>query len=287
MGYEPPGARICGPVRRPDGLPNLLHVGCTVGPAGARVIHGVAMLGMDRAAVHPARVAGSDQVSPGGQARPVWVASPRLLVAQALVEALLSSGFEVELHAWETVVRDVVRRARPQSTVHVLVVFDEPYAADVIDPVIAMTRSGAVRVAVVADRSASWCLPLLDEPDVDLVTTATSLDRLSEVVARFATGQSVVLEEARQALRADWSGLLDNHRHLVSLVQTLTPQQLRVLELLAEGHRVREIALIMAVSDATARSHVRTMRAKLGARSQIEAVAMLRQVHEGDDARRG
>ena len=43
---------------------------------------------------------------------------------------------------------------------------------------------------------------------------------------------------------------------------------------------MREIAHLLGVADGTVRSHVRTLRAKLGAKSQIEAVAMLRQVEQ-------
>ena len=63
-------------------------------------------------------------------------------------------------------------------------------------------------------------------------------------------------------------------------MQSLSPQQLKVLELLASGRRVAEVAELLGVADGTVRSHVKALRAKLGARTQLEAVAMLRQVYE-------
>ena len=237
------------------------------------------MLGMERAASRTVSLSGPDDAVQGGGRVTTWVVSPRLLVAQAVTAALASAGSDVELHAWESVVVDALAHAEPGSTRHVVVVFDEPDGADAVDRVVMMVRAGDVRVAVVVpDPAATWWLPLLDEPAVDVVTTATSLQQLAEVVARFSAGDRLLLPETRRNLRAGWSKALDNRRHVVSLVQTLTPQQLHVLELLADGHRVRDIARLMGLADTTVRSHVRTLREKLGAKSQIEAVAMLRQV---------
>lgn len=238
------------------------------------------MLGMERAGRPASSLSGRDPAVRGADDRArAWVVSPRLLVAQAVVAALTSAGAHVELHAWESLVIDAFTSAEPGSTQHVIVVLDELDGADAVDRISRTVRAGDVRVAVVLPQTEStWWIPLLDEPAVDVVTTATSLDELVDVVARFAAGARLLPTETRETLRAGWSEALDNHRHVVSLVQTLTPQQLRVLELLADGHRVREIARLMGVADGTVRSHVRTLRAKLGARTQIEAVAMLRQV---------
>ncbi len=70
----------------------------------------------------------------------------------------------------------------------------------------------------------------------------------------------------------------------MSLIATLSPRQQRVLELLASGRRVHEVAELLGVTDGTVRSHVKTLRNKIGARTQLEAVAMLRQVHEVGDS---
>jgi PAS domain S-box-containing protein len=53
----------------------------------------------------------------------------------------------------------------------------------------------------------------------------------------------------------------------------LTPRQLEVLELLAEGKSVREIGKELYLSEATVRNHVRSLLQALGAHSQLEALA--------------
>jgi DNA-binding NarL/FixJ family response regulator len=54
----------------------------------------------------------------------------------------------------------------------------------------------------------------------------------------------------------------------------LSRRETEVLELLAEGHHVQDIARALGLSPFTARDHVKALLAKLGARSQLEAVAI-------------
>ena len=215
-------------------------------------------------------------------ARPTtWVVSPRLLVAQAVTAALASVGADVELHAWETLGHELRRGAGDAGPRHVVVVFDDLDSARVVAEVERVVGDTDVHVALVVPDShgATWGA-LLDEPAVDVIESATSLSELADAVDRFTEGTRLLDPDKRRALRAAWVEALDNRRHVVALVQTLSPQQLRVLELLAFGHRVKEVASIMGVAEGTVRSHVRALRAKLGVRTQLEAVAMLRQVQE-------
>ena len=54
----------------------------------------------------------------------------------------------------------------------------------------------------------------------------------------------------------------------------LTPRELEVLELFAEGHSTREIALMLWVSEETVKSHVKKVLDRLGARTRAHAVAL-------------
>ena len=208
-----------------------------------------------------------------------WVVSPHQLVAQAVTSALASVGVDVEMHAWEAVTGGLQAPGRGDADRPVVVVLDEETRAGVLDGIRELLQVEGLRLAVVVPAGgAPWWGALLEHPGVDLIRGASSLRELVEAVERFAAGERILLPESRRELRWAWTQALDNHRHHVALVQTLSPQQLRVLELLASGHRVREIAQLLGVADGTVRSHVRTLRAKLGAKSQIEAVAMLRQV---------
>lgn len=213
-----------------------------------------------------------------------WVVSPHLLVAQAVAAALTSAGAHVEVRAWETVVEDAQASRDRDGTRHVVAVFDGLDSLTVIEEISRLVSVGDVRVAVVVPGPAAlWWGGLLEGSAVDLVTTATSVSQLLEVVERLTAGDLLMEPEKRIAVRAAWVRALDNRRRLIAQMRTLTPQQLRVLELLAAGHRSREVADLMGVAVGTVRSHVKSLRAKLGARTQLEAVAMLRRVYEVED----
>ena len=210
-----------------------------------------------------------------------WVVSPHQLVAQAVTSALASVGVAVEMRVWESVTEGAQAPRRGDADRTVVVVLDEKTRTDVVDEIGRLLRSGGLRLAVVVPATgAPWWGSLLEHPAVDFIMGASSLRDLVEAVERFVAGERILLPEERRELRRAWTQAIDNHRHTVLLVQTLSPQQLRVLQMLASGHRVREIGQLLGVADGTVRSHVRTLRAKLGAKSQIEAVAMLRQVEQ-------
>jgi len=61
-------------------------------------------------------------------------------------------------------------------------------------------------------------------------------------------------------------------------VPALTPRQLEVLELLAQGKSVREIGKDLYLSEATVRNHVRSLLQALGAHSQLEVLAKAREL---------
>jgi DNA-binding CsgD family transcriptional regulator len=53
----------------------------------------------------------------------------------------------------------------------------------------------------------------------------------------------------------------------------LTARQLQVLQLLAEGMAPKAVAMLLAIRESTARNHIRGILLRLGAHSQLEAVA--------------
>ena len=61
-------------------------------------------------------------------------------------------------------------------------------------------------------------------------------------------------------------------------IPALTPRQLEVLKLLSEGRSVREIGSELYLSEATVRNHVRSLLQALGAHSQLEVLAMAREM---------
>ena len=54
----------------------------------------------------------------------------------------------------------------------------------------------------------------------------------------------------------------------------LTPREIQVLELLANGHSNREIGVALGIHEETAKGHVKNLLSKLGARDRTQAVML-------------
>lgn len=217
-----------------------------------------------------------------GVAGPTCVVSPHLLVAQAVAAALRSAGTSAEARSWESVVLDPdpgARESAAEERFPLVVILDGLDSAGVVEDVAHLVGTGRTRVVVVTsvEESVIWG-GLVDGELLD-VTTASSVQQLAEVVDRIRSGGTALEPADRLALRASWTEALDRRRLVTALIESLSPQQRRVLELLASGRRVAEVGTEMGVTRGTVRSHVKALRAKLGARTQLEAVAMLHEAY--------
>ena len=65
---------------------------------------------------------------------------------------------------------------------------------------------------------------------------------------------------------------------LAATSEPLTRQEVRVLQLLAEGYSNGAMASKLFISDSTVRTHLRNINAKLGARNRTQAVAYARRL---------
>ncbi|MGC1507300.1 response regulator transcription factor [Ketobacter sp. MCCC 1A13808] len=72
--------------------------------------------------------------------------------------------------------------------------------------------------------------------------------------------------------------LNDQHRDLAKSIASLTPQQFRVLGMLAEGQLNKQIAYELNVSEATIKAHMTAIFRKLGVRNRTQAVIRLQQL---------
>ena len=212
----------------------------------------------------------------------VGVVSPHLLVAQAVAAALRSVGTPAEAMAWDT----PLTTSAPAGVVtprfrRLVVITDGLDNEAVMAHVRRYLSVGGVRVLVVtsAEGAVRWGR-LLESDQLDVLTQTTAVSELAEAVDQLDAGRPVMDPERRTALRTAWALTVDRQQRLEALMATLSPQQRRVLELLATGRRVSEVGTELGVSSGTVRSHVKSLRAKLGAPTQLKAVAMYHQAHE-------
>ena len=118
----------------------------------------------------------------------------------------------------------------------------------------------------------AWGAMLESGVQVILPSRAT-LDETVEVLHRLAERDDVGEDAERQALVASWEAERKDHQLLLERLESLTPRERSVLGLLFTGEKVGTIATHLDISEATVRSHVRSVLRKLGVSSQLAAVA--------------
>jgi DNA-binding NarL/FixJ family response regulator len=120
---------------------------------------------------------------------------------------------------------------------------------------------------------------------VVILTARTDQDLVQRTAAAGACAllpKDGSLDDLLRALRTAASGGLMVHPQLLRELVTgrpketpsMTDRELEVLRLLHQGRTVRQIAGVLTISEHTARGHVKKVLQKLGAHSQLEAVAM-------------
>ncbi|MGZ5352215.1 MAG: response regulator [Actinomycetota bacterium] len=105
------------------------------------------------------------------------------------------------------------------------------------------------------------------------VPKTSAVDDLMDVVRRAAAGELVMPERdlapVLQKLRST-SAASEGE----ALIRSLTPRETEILRSLASGRTTTEVAEILGISALTVQSHVKSILAKLGVHSKIEAVTL-------------
>lgn len=163
-------------------------------------------------------------------------------------------------------------------------------ARDDIDLVLLdLTMPGASGLSgLVALRGISASIPVIvvsahDDPE--------TIRRALELGASGFISKSASMDQIRVAVRSVLDGGvvvpdgidLGDERDpeisdLIARIQTLTPQQTRVLSMLAEGLLNKQIAYELGVSEATIKAHVSAVLQKLGVDSRTQAVIKLSRI---------
>jgi len=126
----------------------------------------------------------------------------------------------------------------------------------------ATTNPAAIRQAV--EMGAAGFIPKL-----------AAADRFVEAVRTILTGALWLPEEARDG------ALAARDRDLAQRAAQLTPQQHRVLSLMAEGMANKLIAFEMQISEPTVKAHVTEILRKLGVTSRTQAVILAQRLALG------
>ena len=106
------------------------------------------------------------------------------------------------------------------------------------------------------------------------IPKSSPVDTISEAIEAVLDGE-IWLPEAALALD---DAQLSADTELARRVASLTPQQFRVLDMLADGLLNKQIAAELDVSEATVKAHVTAIFRKLGVRSRTQAAIAARRI---------
>lgn len=210
---------------------------------------------------------------PNEQDVTVLIVEDHALLAQTLVIALNAEGCSTRVAGHTTVpaLLDQVRTLRP-----VVVLLDLNLGAlgDGVDLVKPVTELGARVLVVSSSTDRQRLAETLELGAVGFLSKRAPFEQLLSTVLDVVAERPVLSAAKRYELMAELRAARAARRKDLAPFIALTPRERAVLGALAKGQRAETIAAAAVVSEATVRSQIRGVLAKLGVRSQLEAVAL-------------
>ena len=108
----------------------------------------------------------------------------------------------------------------------------------------------------------------LDHGATGFIPKSADAAQIGEAIRQVLDGERWVPPEAAQGAQA----MDDAERDIARRVSELTPQQFRVLQMLATGLLNKQIAYELGISEATIKAHMTAILRKLGASNRTQAV---------------
>src|SRR5450631_1218084 len=203
----------------------------------------------------------------------VLVVEDHALLAQTLVIALTAEGCRArvaELSGPAALLRQV-STLRPGV---VLLDLDLGSLGDGVELVQPLTALGA-RVLVVSGTTDRLRLAeTVERGAVGFLSKQVPFEQLLSTVLDVVAQRPVLSTAGRYELMAQLRCARATRGKDLAPFKALTPKERTVLAALGQGHRAETIAAAAVVSEATVRSQIRSVLAKLGVNSQLEAVAL-------------
>jgi two-component system, NarL family, nitrate/nitrite response regulator NarL len=111
-----------------------------------------------------------------------------------------------------------------------------------------------------------------------VLSKAQPLSNILATVRRINEGLPVMTHEEREDLLRTWHQQRSEIQELLTRLSLLTARESQVLGRLMQGRTVHDIATLSVVSEATVRTQVKSILAKLEVSSQLAAVGLAHQV---------
>jgi DNA-binding NarL/FixJ family response regulator len=201
---------------------------------------------------------------------PVLVVDEHRALAEALAIAIDKQGeFQTDVASSH----EVLDLTDPEKPVVVLVSLDRADGVTTIRQI--KERQPESRVVVLSSMDDELTrAKAVEAGAVGYVTKITPLDEIPDLLRRASKGESLLEdEEAERLLR-----YLRHRRHQESTerqrANRLTPRQIEILQLMADGVPVQDIAKQLHMSPYTLRTHVQNILTRLGVHTKLEALAV-------------
>ncbi|MDN5895436.1 MAG: response regulator transcription factor [Nocardioides sp.] len=199
------------------------------------------------------------------------------LFAEALQIALEVEGYDVrrvQLHeAPRSVTTLLPAIIRTQASVVLLDLDLGTYGNGMrlVEPIV---RSGAAVVVVTGSTDRTRWGEALANGARTVLPKSSPLNDILATIRRIHQGLAVMSREARGELMQAWHREQQRVQDARRRLETLTRREAEVLAHFMDGRQVREIAHIGVVSEATVRTQVKAILAKLDVSSQLAAVGV-------------
>jgi len=201
----------------------------------------------------------------------IVLADDHPLVREALTQALRQALANAEIVAVGDF--DQVRRiAEENDAIDLLVLdLDMPGMNGLAGLAEMRARHPAVPVAIVSStREPAIMRRAVEFGAAAFVPKSAALETIALALQAVLDGEVWLPPEAEEGM--------PDADDMARRVGELTPQQLRVLGLLAQGHLNKQIAFELAVGEATIKAHVTAILKKLGVRSRTQAALLARRL---------
>lgn len=170
-------------------------------------------------------------------------------------------------------VSSLVERARALRPEVIVVDLAEPQNSF---PPLALNleQSGAAVVVMIDEPDRSWATRLLRSGVRALLPRDAAPADLHSAIEVAHRGMVLLDSELAQELLANGGSEVRSRENAPELFEDLTPREIEVLRMMAEGLGNKEIAARLSISDHTVKFHISSILAKLGASSRTEAVTV-------------
>jgi two-component system, NarL family, nitrate/nitrite response regulator NarL len=220
-------------------------------------------------------------VLPTRAERRVIIVEDHRLFAEAVDLALTAEGYDVgriDVPADPGSPGALVAAIVKQQPVVVLLDLDLGRFGDGLRVIGPIARSGANVIVVTGSTDLARWGDAVQAGARKVLSKSQSLQDILATVRRIIAGLPVMDREEREELVSEWTRMREELHEMRERLEQLTNRESVVLGHLMKGRAVRQIAGLSTVSEATVRTQVKSILAKLEVSSQLAAVGMAHEI---------